>query len=174
MLPTTKLAQSKQQLLQFTGEIDNLAVRNCVQELEKTLVELGARPAKVQKFNNVLIELMQNVMYHNIFDWSVDERYLPDVDVSKTDRGVEIAVSSTVNTRQRATITTYLNALNEMDKQTLRDRYKQVMADGEFSDAGTAGMGFLDVARKAKDNKLHFAFDSTSSEEHRFTITAIV
>lgn len=138
------------------------------------MVDMGARPSKVQKFNNVLIELMQNVMYHNIFDWSVNERYLPEVSVSKTDRGVEISVSSTVNTRQRAKLATYLGTLNEMDKQSLRARYKEVMAEGEFSEAGTAGMGFLDVARKAKDNNLHHTFDSSSSEEHRFTVTVIL
>ncbi len=150
--------------------VDNLAVRDCVRELEQTLVRQGARPATVQKYNNVLIELMQNILYHNLFDVEAADALLPSVTVFKIEKGVAFEARNLVNVRQRAKLQTYLSSINQMDKDTLRARYKEVMADGEFSEDGTAGMGFLDMARKARDNQLAFDFETIDNERSWFTL----
>ena len=61
-----------------------------------------------------------------------------------------------------------LEKINSMDSQELRAWYKEVLSDNEFSDKGTAGLGFIDIARKS-GQKLDFDFHSINKETAYFT-----
>ena len=50
-----------------------------------------------------------------------------------------------------------LKLINSMDKDELKQYYKTVLADGQRSDKGTAGLGMIDIARKS-GQKLEYHF----------------
>jgi hypothetical protein len=55
-----------------------------------------------------------------------------------------------------------------MDYDELRDYYKEILSDGKYSEKGTAGLGFVDIAKKTK-SRLQYSFQPITDEYSYFT-----
>ena len=56
--------------------------------------------------------------------------------------------------------------INGMDDEQLREEYKKALSSNEMSDKGTAGLGFIDIARKSGE-KLYCEFED-ADDDHVF------
>ena len=56
-----------------------------------------------------------------------------------------------------------LDRINALDKDGLKDLYKDIIKNTTISDKGGAGLGFVDMARKSGE-KLEFDFPETNSD----------
>jgi hypothetical protein len=56
-----------------------------------------------------------------------------------------------------------LDQINGLDKDGLKELYKEIIKNTTISDKGGAGLGFVDMARKS-GGKLEFEFPEMSSE----------
>ena len=50
-----------------------------------------------------------------------------------------------------------LQKINSLDKEHLREYYREVLGNGAITEKGTAGLGMIDIARKS-GNKLEYEF----------------
>ena len=66
------------------------------------------------------------------------------------------------------TIQSKLDNINALDKDGLKKLYKEILYNGEFSDKGTAGLGFVEIARKT-GQKLSYEFHKVNDEYSYFT-----
>ena len=62
-----------------------------------------------------------------------------------------------------------LDDINSIDQDELRKLYKRVLAEQEFSDKGTGGLGFIDIARKTGGQKLRYKFQPVTDKVSYFT-----
>ena len=60
-----------------------------------------------------------------------------------------------------------IDLINSLDEKSLRILYKQSM-DQDFSEKGTAGLGYIDIARKT-NQKLRYQFDELNPDVFLFT-----
>jgi hypothetical protein len=62
-----------------------------------------------------------------------------------------------------------LDDINSVPPEELRALYKRVLNEQEFSDKGTGGLGFIDIARKTGGQKLRSKFQPVNDEVSYFT-----
>ncbi|MEQ1734263.1 MAG: DUF6272 family protein, partial [Bacteroidia bacterium] len=63
-----------------------------------------------------------------------------------------------------------LDKINAMDKEQLKEFYKEVLAEGGFSEKGGGGLGMIDIARKS-GHKLDYTFDPIDDTYSFFNLT---
>ena len=66
-----------------------------------------------------------------------------------------------------------LEHINSLDKEGLKDLYKEIIKNTTISDKGGAGLGFVDMARKS-GQKLLYEFPEMSPDYHFFCLKVIV
>lgn len=62
-----------------------------------------------------------------------------------------------------------LDQINKLNPEEIRDKYKELMTQMEFSDKGGAGLGLLDIARKSA-NKFEYDFRKLGDKKSYFTL----
>jgi hypothetical protein len=66
-----------------------------------------------------------------------------------------------------------LDHVNSLDEDGLRELYRLKLNDEERSVKGTAGLGFIDIARKSK-NKLEYAFVGVNDKMSFFCLNVSI
>jgi hypothetical protein len=74
-----------------------------------------------------------------------------------------------IPTNKIANIKSKIDNINSMEKAELKKLYKEILYNGEFSDKGTAGLGFVEIARKT-GQKLSYEFHKINDEYSYFTL----
>lgn len=62
-----------------------------------------------------------------------------------------------------------LTKINVMSKDELKEYYKEILNEGEFSDKGGGGLGMIDIARKS-GQKLNFNFVEVDNRYSFFSL----
>ena len=62
-----------------------------------------------------------------------------------------------------------LEKINSLDKEGLREYYRETLDNGSVSSKGTAGLGMIDIARKS-GNKLEYEFLEVDEEFSFFSL----
>lgn len=66
-----------------------------------------------------------------------------------------------------------LDQVNALDKEGLKELYKEVIKKGEISEKGGAGLGFIDMARKS-GRKLEYSFEAINDDFAFFSLQITV
>jgi hypothetical protein len=122
-------------LLSFKGAITDDLISAIIELIENKL-ELKNESSRIKKkVFNILVECLQNLFHHN-------EDY-------NQQNGHDMSVMVVIKKN--------LNKINSLDKEGLKQLYKTVLTDGEYSDTGGAGLGLIDIGRKSS-NPLEYGF----------------
>lgn len=150
-------------MLSFKGDITSELLTSILQIMESKLDNLQEEPKTKKKVYNVLVECLQNLYHH------MDEVVLNDNDMdSKISRSAifmigkfedyyTIITGNYILTKNVNGFKNKLDKINAMDKEQLKEYYKEVLSEGGFSDKGGGGLGMIDIARKS-GQKLNYHF----------------
>jgi len=159
--------------LVYEGEITH-QITKAFTSLTETNMQIDEESHSTQKkVFHVMVECLQNVGKH------ADN--LNGVEGAKDGRGVFIVCKN----EEEYTITTgnvllksktvemneILNKINSLDKDGLKQLYKQQIKEGRLSNKGGAGLGFIDIAKKT-GHKLSYNFISINDEYSFFVLTS--
>lgn len=153
----------------FTQEITKSVLSMAERNFESEGVELVVK----KKVFNVMVESLQNISKHQ--DSAKDE----DGDSSSVfmigyENEVYSIISGNVILNQNVpSLRSRIDQINSLDKDGLKQLYKEVRAQGTLSEIGGAGLGFIDMARKS-GNKLDYSFEPFNNEISFFTLVAKV
>ena len=62
-----------------------------------------------------------------------------------------------------------IDHINELNSEELKMLYRKIIANGQFSKAGGAGLGFIEIA-KASNNRIDYNFEQIDNTYAYFTI----
>ncbi|MBK8806679.1 MAG: hypothetical protein IPO21_08550 [Bacteroidales bacterium] len=155
--------------LVYQGEITH-QITKAFTSLTESNMALEEESNSVQKkVFHVMVECLQNISKHA--DPLSNE-------VSTVGRGVFlvakdkdeylVTTGNVITKEKQAGLSEILERINGMDKEGLKDLYKQQIREGRLSDKGGAGLGFIDIVRKTGRN-LEFNFLEID-EKHAFFI----
>jgi hypothetical protein len=162
-------------ILLYKGELTFDLVTSMIATLEERLEELEESRKVKKKFYNVSTECIQNLYYH------LDEVKADDLRISTYDsRSALIMISARKNfyslqtgnympTNKVAFVKNRLDEINSVPEEELRALYKRVLNEQEFSEKGTGGLGFIDIARKTGGEKLRYKFQTVTDTVTYFT-----
>ncbi|MEP0367275.1 MAG: SiaB family protein kinase [Cyclobacteriaceae bacterium] len=163
-------------ILLFKGELTFDLVTSMIGTLEERLEELEENRKVKKKFYNVATECIQNLYYH-LDEVNADQAMVSSYDarsalvlIAARKRFYSLQTGNYIPTSKIPDIQSRLDDINKVDPDELRALYKKALNEQEFSDKGTGGLGFIDIARKTGGQKLRYKFQQVTEDVSYFTL----
>lgn len=153
--------KSDKLLFLHKGKITKELIELVVESLEQSVTNLEKDRTVRRKITNVFIEVFQNIGYHGIKDPEFSSSDMIIV-ISMPDF-YKIGTTNLIRKDQKEKIKTKIDKINSLSPEELREQYKYALSHGEMSDKGTAGLGFIDIARKS-GQKLYCEFEDVNDQ----------
>ena len=163
-------------ILMYKGELTFDLVTSMIATLEERLEELEENRKVKKKFYNVATETIQNLYYH-LDEVNADEIRISSYDsrsalilIAARKRFYSLQTGNYVPTEKLDEIKSRIDDINSVEPDELRALYKKALNEQEFSDKGTGGLGFIDIARKTGGQKLRYKFQPVTDNVTYFTL----
>jgi hypothetical protein len=146
-------------MLSFKGEVTFDLVNSVLKIMEEKLNRTEEDLSTKKKVYNVLVECLQNLCHH-IEESVVEESYnnktaILMISMSETDYNV--LTGNYISNKNVEHLKEWLDHINSNSKEELRELYKKILSNEQFTEKGGGGLGFIDIARKS-GQKLNYNF----------------
>jgi hypothetical protein len=161
--------------LAYEGEITH-QITKAFTSLTENNMSMENDPNSVQKkVFHVMVECLQNISKHseNRHDIISSKDGRGIFLVSKNDDEYNITTGNVIKNDKVDSLKKLLENINNLDKDGLKQLYKQQMREGRLSPKGGAGLGFIDIARKTGE-KLIYSFLEIDDKNSFFVLTSTV
>lgn len=156
-------------ILAYEGEFNQEITKSVLAMAERNLDSDGAESSVRKKVFNVMVECLQNICKHHDKVQDDEGRNSAIFMIGKV--GGEYLVI-TGNLIEKSTIDILkekIDKVNSLDKDALKAYHKEVMRNTQISEVGGAGLGFIDMARKA-GNPLLYDFKPITESVSFYTL----
>jgi hypothetical protein len=162
-------------ILFYQGRFDTKSTKSVLHLAERNIDSMLEDPAIKRKVSNVLVECLQNVIKHGerIEDPDPSKRNTPVLMIGREDQHYIIASGNAMFTKNIDSLKTRIDNINNLDKEGLKDLYKQIMRNNDVSEKGGAGLGLVDMARKS-GGQLDYHFDTIDQQFTFFTLVNFI
>jgi hypothetical protein len=165
--------ESNKVVLSFKGDVTSELMSSILQIIEQRMDDMNEAPRLRKKVYNVLVECLQN-LYHHI-DEVPSETAKNGADrsaifmVSLNPKGYSITTGNYILSDRKPKFEERLDRINSLDRDELKQLYKDVLNSDGRSDKGGGGLGMIDIARKT-GNKLNYDFAPLNDEYSFFSL----
>ncbi|GAA4838405.1 SiaB family protein kinase [Algivirga pacifica] len=160
-----KTMLGKDLILVYEGEFTQEITKSVLSMAERNMDAYGEESRTKRKVFNVMVETLQNITRHA----ELNAIFM----IAKQDDAYLITSGNPVLNEEVENISKKLAFINELDKQGLKEHYKQVIRNTELSPKGGAGLGFIDMAKKTGE-KLCFDFEPIDDSFTFFSLKTTV
>ena len=117
-----------------------------------------------RKVFNVMVESLQNIVKHSdeLVDGAVHSHAAIFL-IGRESNRYTIMAGNPIRKSNVAKLKEKLERINSLDKDGLKELYKEIIKNTTISEKGGAGLGFVDMARKS-GGKLEFEFPEMSAD----------
>jgi hypothetical protein len=161
--------------LAYEGEITHQITKAFTSLTESNIVEDNDDNTVQKKVFHVMVECLQNISKHaenrNNIITSKDGRGI--FMISKDEKEYNVTTGNIINNDKIPKLRETLDSINQMDKEELKELYKQQIREGRLSDRGGAGLGFIDIVRKT-GQKLVYSFLTINEKRSFFVLTSTI
>lgn len=160
-------------VLSFKGDVTSELMSSILQIIEQRMDDMNEAPKLRKKVYNVLVECLQN-LYHHI-DEVPSEMAKNGTDrsaifmISLNNNGYSITTGNYILTERKDSFQDRLDRINSLDREELKDLYKEVLNSDGRSVKGGGGLGMIDIARKT-GKKLNYEFAKLNEEYSFFSL----
>ena len=159
-------------ILVYEGDFTQETTKSILAMAERNLDSSGEESSIKRKVFNVMVEALQNIVKHSseqgMKAGSLVSRSAIFM-ISKDDARYCILTGNLILKSNVRGLTDSLNKLNSLDKDGLKELYKNIIKNTEISEKGGAGLGFVDMARKSGE-KLEFLFANMDADYDFFCL----
>ncbi len=161
-------------ILIYEGEFTQEITKSVLSMAERNMDSMGEESSIKRKVFNVMVECLQNIVKHS------DEVENHDEDkpsaifmIGKNDNEYIITTGNPIKNENVDKVKGKLDKINGLDKDGLKQLYKEIIKGTEISDKGGAGLGFVDMARKS-GNHLDYDFEQMNDRYSFFSLKSTV
>lgn len=152
-------------VLAYEGEVTHQVTKAFTSLTETSLESQMEDPAIQKRVFHVMVESLQNISKHGEMipgaPAPLNKEGSGIFMLCKTAEGYIVTTGNVISDTNIEAIRTTLDQINALDKEGLKDLYKQRIKEGRLSNKGGAGLGFIDIAKKT-GGKLHYRFETVS------------
>lgn len=165
---------SQNLILVYQGEFTQETTKSILAMAERNLDSTGEESSIKRKVFNVMVEMLQNIVKHSdeLIDGEVHSHTAIFLIGKEKDR-FTIMAGNPIKKTNKDSLEKKLNQINGLDKEGLKEMYKEIIKNTTISDKGGAGLGFVDMARKSGE-QLDFEFPEMSSDYYFFCLKVSV
>ena len=153
------------------GELSQEMVNDISIDTEQKMIQSGDKKVVVKKAFNILVEGLQNIRLHGAKDKNgIQTSFLK---IAKDELAYKILMGNLVSNNSIKTISDKINLINSSDLKQIKEMYVATLTNGIISKKGGAGLGFITMAMKSKNN-LDFNFEPINSDISCFSVELIL
>lgn len=160
-------------MLSFKGDITSELLTSILQIMESKLDNMQEEPKVKRKVYNVLVECLQNLYHHmdevDNSDVTSDSGRSAIFMIGRVDNQYNIITGNYIKADNVGILRTRIDKINSLNKEELKEYYKEVLNNGEMSQKGGGGLGFIDIARKSGE-KLSYNFLNVDQKYSFFSL----
>ncbi len=153
-------------IVSHMGELDQRKINTLSSLVEAQLEYLKVNKTTTKKIFNIVIEVLQNIALHG--EKNDSDPPLNYLLVGKNINEYIIYAGNVVPTPSVKNLDERLKRIQSFSTFELKKQYMDVLANGELSEKGGAGLGFLTMALKA--HEINFDFLNLNGEYSLFSI----
>lgn len=155
-------------LLIHGGQSSHALNTKILEAVEHKLLRMKERTLVRKRILNVLMECLGNLSNHA--HPTDDPFFNSTIIVSQNQHSYIIESANRVEKQEMPALKQRLEKINALDEQSLRNMYAQVLDSNTISCKGGAGLGIIDIARKAS-GKLNYEFTELNDGCSLFTLS---
>lgn len=161
-LHRTMLAQKL--ILVYQGEFTQESTKSILAMAERNLDTAGEDSSIRRKVFNVMVEALQNIVKHSdeLIDGEVRSHAAIFL-IGRDENQYSIMSGNPIRKENITKLSAALEKINGLDKDGLKDLYKEIIKNTTISEKGGAGLGFVDMARKSGE-KLEYLFPDMNKD----------
>jgi hypothetical protein len=148
----------------YQGDFTQETTKSILAMAERNIDSSGEESNIKRKVFNVMVESLQNIVKHS--DELVDGQTRSHAAIFLIGREANrytIMSGNPIRKENVGKLQGSLEKINALDKDGLKELYKEIIKNTTISEKGGAGLGFVDMARKS-GGKLEFEFPEMSAD----------
>lgn len=169
-----KTMMQEKLILVYEGEFTQEITKSVLSMAERNMDSVGEESNIKRKVFNVMVECLQNICKH-ADDVSIAENVKNTAIfmIGKHENEYIITSGNPIANDKVPSLNNKLQQINGLDKEGLKALYKDIIKNGDLSDKGGAGLGFVDMARKS-GQKLEFDFEPINDNISFFSLKTTI
>lgn len=157
-------------ILIYEGDFTQETTKSILTMAERNLESAGEESSIKKKIFNVMVEALQNIVKHSDDTNSAETNHHAAIFLIGHERSqYSIMSGNPVKNVNLPSLKAALEHINSLDKDGLKDLYKEIITNTTISEKGGAGLGFVDMARKSGE-KLEWTFVPMNDEYSFFCL----
>jgi hypothetical protein len=153
-------------ILSYQGLFNFEIIGHLLNSLKDETESRGISISHYKKILSVMIEALENVFkYSEYFDKekSLFPKYYPKFQLDKVNENYVLLTGNPILKTDIEKLSNHINKINNLDKEGLRQLFRNTLTNGQFSAKGGAGLGFIEMA-KVTSEKINFSFDTINEK----------
>lgn len=145
-------------ILIYEGDFTQETTKSILTMAERNLESSGEESGIKKKIFNVMVEALQNIVKHSDDAKEGENGHHSAIFlISHAQSQYSIMSGNPIKNENIPNLKAALERINSLDKDGLKELYKEIIKNTTISEKGGAGLGFVDMARKSGE-KLEWAF----------------
>lgn len=133
-------------ILVYEGEFTQEITKSVLAMAERNMDSTGEESSIKRKVFNVMVECLQNIVKHG--DHTNHDNAAVFL-IGRSDEAYIVISGNPIHKSEKDSLKSKLDNINSLDKDGLKQLYKDIIKNTQISDKGGAGLGFVDMARKS-------------------------
>lgn len=167
-LHQTMLSQNL--ILVYEGEFTQEITKSVLAMAERNMDSTGEESSIKRKVFNVMVECLQNIVKHAE---DMESKQSAIFMIGRHEGEYIIMSGNPIKKGGIDDLKERLDKINSLDKDGLKNLYKDIIKNTEISDKGGAGLGFVDMARKS-GRKLEYEFEDMNDSLSFFCLKTTI
>jgi len=161
-------------ILVYEGEFTQEITKSVLAMAERNMDSIGEESSTKRKVFNVMVECLQNIVKHGEgYKEGGSVEYDAVFMIGKKEDEYIITSGNPLNSVDIDKLKDKLDQVNDLDKDGLKQLYKEIIKNTTISEKGGAGLGFVDMARKS-GRKLEYDFVQMDDDRSFFSLKTTI
>ncbi|MFO7371306.1 MAG: SiaB family protein kinase [Bacteroidales bacterium] len=159
-------------VIDFHGTIQYETIGELIHKLKSQVHTMGIQIGTYKRILLVMIEVLENIMKHSRKPTGIADNehdFVSTLSIIREEHAFKMCSSNILDNRATPLLRKKLDHLNSLNKQEIKELYKETITNGEFTSTGGAGLGLIEIA-KISGNKIGYEFFPLNEACSRFTL----
>jgi Family of unknown function (DUF6272) len=158
----TNIAE-QQILIDYKGVFSYDIISQLLLKLKDEMERLGEKVVTYKRILVIMIEVLENAARYldSHPEVKYDTQFLPTFKLTKNKNVFCIFSGNLVENEDKMVLQNKIDKLNKASSDDLKKLYRQIISDGNFSNEGGAGLGFIEIA-KTSNHKIQYSFEKVN------------
>ena len=142
--------QDNEVVIKYNGLLNFDTIGNLLNTLKDETEARGISMVTYKKVLSVMIEALENIFkYNDKFseETALFPTYHPNILLEKQNSYFYFRCSNPVQNKDIDHLKSRIDKVNALDKDSLKELYRNTLQDGQFTQKGGAGLGFIEMAK---------------------------